>query len=81
MGVTMGKEIIKLVAMTFGISAGVTLAVIILALWLTHYVTKRTASLEKDHSQLRDSLTQMEASIEGMRQDLTSLKEKKGIQE
>lgn len=70
----MQEELFKFVSATFGVSAAVTLAVILLALWLTHYVTKKAVSIGKDHSALRGSMEKTEANIDEIRRDLAYLK-------
>ena len=41
----MQEELFKFVSATFGISTAVALAVILLALWLTHYITKKVTEI------------------------------------
>ena len=55
-------------------SFGFVVAILGLAFWLVHFVTKKTTHIASDHSVLTKSIVKVETTIDDMRKDLSYLK-------
>lgn len=71
----MEETIFKYVSGTFGVSSAFAMAVMLLALWLTHYVTKKVTEIEKGPSVLEKNSKQLLGDIREIRRDLSFLKD------
>lgn len=70
----MEKEIFDFISATFGISAAVTLAIIALALWLTHYITKKITAIRYEHDAIKEKHDEHDRKVKGMDSDLSFCK-------
>lgn len=74
----MQEEIFRFVSATFGISAAVALAIILLALWLTHYITKKVTKIRCENKAITAEHKTHAEKIAGLNEDVgyckTSLK-------
>lgn len=59
----MQAEVFKFISATFGISAAVAFAIIILALWLTYYITKKVTIINAKHEELVTDGEKMEGRL------------------
>ena len=50
----MNDELFKFISATFGISVAVAVAIIALAFWLTHYVTKKVTTIHCEHESIKE---------------------------
>ena len=48
----MQEEVFKFISATFGISAAITFAVIMLAFWLVYFITKKVTMIHARHAEL-----------------------------
>lgn len=70
----MKKEIFDFISATFGISAAVTLAVIIVAIWLTQYVTKKVTQFRCEHDTIKEKHNEHDKKVRDMDSDLSFCK-------
>lgn len=70
----MTNDLYTFISATFGVSAAVALAIMGLALWLTHYITKRTTEIKSRHEQLDKGAAKMESNIDEIRKDMAFVK-------
>lgn len=60
----MEEKIFNFISATFGISFAVTLAIMFLALWLTHYITRKITLINAEHSQIKEEAKAVEERID-----------------
>ena len=62
----MQAEVFKIISATFGISAAVAFAIIVLALWLTYYITKKVTIINAKHEELATGSEKLESRMLSM---------------
>lgn len=70
----MEEKLYEFISATFGISAAVAFAIIMLALWLTYFITAKVTAIKSDHNTLAKSVEKLEKNSDEIRQDLAFLK-------
>lgn len=70
----MEEKLYEFISATFGISAAVAFAIIMLALWLTYFITAKVTTIKSDHNTLTKSVEKLEKNSDEIRQDLAFLK-------
>lgn len=70
----MQDKIFEFISTTFGVSAAVALAVILLAFWLTHYITKRVTEIKMEQRNIRESQDSHVKKVGGISDDVSQCK-------
>lgn len=66
----MHEELFNFVSATFGISTATALAIILLALWLTHYITKKVTTIRCEHSLITDGHKKHDEKISALNDEI-----------
>lgn len=70
----MQEEIFKFVSTTFGVSAAVTLALLLCAFWLTHWLTKRVTEIRLEHAGIKADHDRQAGSVATLEHDMAHCK-------
>ena len=65
----------------FGTTIAVAIAIVLFALWITYYVTKRVTEIRADHNEIHKGLDKAEKNVDLIRADLSEIKGSMKIQE
>lgn len=60
----MEERLFDFVSATFGTAFAVTLVVLLFALWLTHYITKKVTEFKAQHSDIKEEARNIEARVD-----------------
>lgn len=71
---TMEERLYDFISMTFCTTVAVVLAVLVLAFYLVHYITKKVTIITKDHDDAKEGIGRTQKDIDEIRRDLAYIK-------
>lgn len=68
------EELYTFISATFGVATAVTLVIVGLAFWLTHYITKKVTIINNDHSEFKQTTTGIVSALDKIKEEVIAIK-------